>query len=129
MQPGLTPALWCVLVVGMLPVLTVALAKWGAPLDNRHPRDWAATLDGYRRRAYAAHQNGYEAFPLFAVAVLVAEMQGGPRALVDGLALVVLAARLAYVACYVLDRSTLRSLVWALGWFGSLALFLTPLWR
>lgn len=125
----MTIAIWCVLALGVLPVLTVALAKWGTALDNRHPRDWAGTLDGYRRRAYAAHQNGYEAFPFFAAAVLAAELQQAPRGTLDTLALIVFAARLAYVAAYVFDRSTLRSIVWSVGWFGTIAIFVSPLWR
>lgn len=125
----LTIGLWCVLAVGVLPVLTVAVAKWGTKLDNNHPRDWAQSLHGYRRRAYAAHQNGYEAFPLFAVAVLVAEINGGPRGIIDTLAIIVLAARLAYIACYISDKATLRSLAWSIGWLGSIAIFLTPLMR
>lgn len=125
----MTIAIWCVLALGVLPVLTVAVAKWGTALDNRHPRDWAGTLDGYRRRAYAAHQNGYEAFPFFAAAVLAAELQQAPRGTLDLLALLVVAARLAYVAAYLIDRSTLRSIVWSIGWFGTIAIFLAPLWR
>jgi uncharacterized MAPEG superfamily protein len=121
----MTMALWCVLAVGIMPVLTVAIAKWGTRLDNNHPRDWAQTLDGYRRRAYAAHQNAYEAFPLFAAAVIVAQMRGVPQDKLDALAVMVLLARLAYVAFYVLDRATLRSLVWAVGWFGSITIFVS----
>lgn len=121
----MTMALWCVLAVGIMPVLTVAIAKWGTRLDNNHPRDWAQTLDGYRRRAYAAHQNAYEAFPLFAAAVIVAQMRGVPQDKLDALAVMVLLARLAYVGFYVLDRATLRSLVWAVGWFGSITIFVS----
>ena len=121
----MTMALWCVLAVGIMPVLTVAIAKWGTRLDNNHPRDWAQTLDGYRRRAYAAHQNGYEAFPLFAAAVIVAQMRGVPQDKLDALAVMVLLARIAYVTFYVKDRATLRSLVWAVGWFGSIIIFVS----
>lgn len=122
-------AVLCMLALGVLPVLTVAIAKWGVRLDNHRPRDWAGTLDGYRRRAYAAHQNGYEAFPFFAAAVLAAEIQQAPRGLLDTLALIVLAARLAYVGAYLADRAALRSVVWAIGWFGTIAIFLAPLSR
>jgi uncharacterized MAPEG superfamily protein len=129
MVSSLSTALWCVLAVGIMPVLSVGLAKWGTKLDNNHPRDWAQSLTGYRRRAYAAHQNGYEAFPLFAISVVIAELNDGPRGMIDALALSVLAARLAYVACYLSDKATMRSITWALGWFASIGIFLTPLWR
>jgi uncharacterized MAPEG superfamily protein len=124
----MTIALWCVLLAGVLPVLTVALAKWGAKLDNNHPRDWAQSLEGYRRRAYAAHQNGYEAFPFFAAAVLAAQWAESPQSTVDMLALIVIAARLAYVGAYAADMATPRSIVWSIGWFGTIAIFTAPAW-
>ncbi len=124
----MTIALWCVLVAGVLPVATVGLAKWGTPLDNNHPRDWAGSLQGYRRRAYAAHQNAYEAFPLFAAAVLAAQWGDAPQPVIDALALVFVAARLAYAGAYLADAATLRSAVWAIGWFASLAILSAPAW-
>ncbi len=124
----MTTALWCVLFAGILPVITTGIAKWGPGLDNRHPRDWAGGLTGYRRRAYAAHQNGFEAFPFFAVAVLCALQAGAPQGVVNALAVVVVAARVGYVAAYLADRPTLRSVLWGVGWFGSIAIFASPAW-
>jgi uncharacterized MAPEG superfamily protein len=118
-------AFWCVLVMGLMPVATVAIAKWKG-LDNHAPRDWAQSIDGYRRRAYAAHLNHFEAFPLFAAAVLVASTQGAPMTTVNALAAGVVLARLAYTACYVADAATLRSLVWGAGWMLTLAIFVLP---
>jgi uncharacterized MAPEG superfamily protein len=123
-------AFWCVLAMGVMPVATVGIAKLGLiTLDSRGnhaPRDWAQSLDGFRRRAYAAHLNHFEAFPLFAAAVLVAATQGAPMATVDGLALTVVAMRLAYTACYVADLASLRTLVWGAGWLLTLAIFVLP---
>ncbi|BBF94427.1 MAPEG family protein [Blastochloris tepida] len=118
-------AFWCVLVMGVMPVVTVGIAK-ARGVDNHAPRDWAQTIDGYRKRAYAAHLNHYEAFPLFAAAVLVAATQGAPMATVNALALAVVAARLVYTACYVADLATLRSLVWLAGWGLTIAIFVLP---
>jgi uncharacterized MAPEG superfamily protein len=118
-------ALWCVLILGVMPIATVAIAKWQG-LDNHAPRDWAQSIDGYRRRAYAAHLNHFEAFPLFATAVLVASTQGAPMTTVNALAVGVVLARLAYTACYVADAATLRSLVWGVGWLLTLAIFTLP---
>ena len=118
-------AFWCVLAMGVMPVATVAIAKWQG-LDNHAPRDWAQSIDGYRRRAYAAHLNHFEAFPLFAAAVLVAATQGAPMASVNVLAAGVVVARVAYTACYVADAATLRSLVWGAGWVLTLAIFVLP---
>jgi uncharacterized MAPEG superfamily protein len=124
----MTIALWCVLVAGVLPVLAVGIAKWGTPLDNNHPRDWASGLSGYRRRAYAAHHNAYEAFPFFAAAVLAAAVMQAPQGPVNALAFVFIAARLAYLAAYITDRATLRSVLWVIGWAATLAIFTAVLW-
>lgn len=124
----MTLALWCVLAAGVLPVVSVGVAKWGAPLDNHRPRDWADTLAGYRRRAYAAHQNAFEAFPFFAAAVLTAAATQAPQGPVDLLALVFIAARLAYLGAYLADAATLRSVFWLVGWIATIAIFTASAW-
>jgi uncharacterized MAPEG superfamily protein len=116
-------ALWCVISAAFLPYLTVVFAKRvGGGYDNRHPRAWAANLTGLRQRAYAAHQNHFEFFPFFAAAVLIAEMKSGRIA--DPLAVAVIGARLAYTGAYLTDRHMLRTLLWALGIFGTAAIFI-----
>ena len=62
-------------------------------------------------------------FAVFAAAVLTAHVAGAPQAAVDALAVGFVAARLAYIACYLADRSTLRSTVWLIGLGLSIALF------
>jgi uncharacterized MAPEG superfamily protein len=57
-------------------------------------------------------QNGYETFPLFLAAVLLAERAAVAQATVDMLAVGFVACRLVYGVMYVLDKATLRSLVW-----------------
>ena len=65
---------WCILIAGILPVVTVAVAKWGRrDFDNAEPRQWMEKLQGLRRRADNAHRNHFEAFPFFAAGVLVAQ--------------------------------------------------------
>ena len=56
--------------------------------------------DPIRARALGAHQNGIEAFPFFAVAVLLAEFRGGPQRLINELAVLFLIVRIAYVFTY-----------------------------
>lgn len=124
----MTMALWCVLVAGILPVVAAGIAKWGTALDNNHPRDWANGLTGYRRRAYAAHHNAYEAFPFFAAAVLAAAVTQAPQGTVNLLAMIFIAARLAYLAAYITDKATLRSVLWVIGWAVTLAIFTANLW-
>jgi uncharacterized MAPEG superfamily protein len=111
----MTTALWCVLIAGLMPYVAAVTAKAGARFDNRNPRDWLAKQEGYRRRANAAQANAFEAFPLFAVAVIVAWLLQAPQARVDILAIGFIVARAAYFAFYLVDWAALRSLAWFTG--------------
>lgn len=124
----MTIAFWCVLVAALLPIVSVGIAKWGADLDNNHPRDWAQSLQGYRRRAFAAHQNAFEFFPFFSAAVIVAHVTQAPQGVVDTLSLAVIAARILYLALYVADLATWRSIVWLISLGGSIAIFAGAAW-
>ena len=125
----MTIALWCVLVAGLMPIICAGIAKGGAgDFDNASPREWLGRQDGWRKRANAAQNNSWEAFPFFAGAVRVATVKGGPAGAVDALALAWVAARAAYVACYLTDRATLRSACFALALFAAVAIFVSPLW-
>ncbi len=124
----MTTALWCVLAGGLMPYFFAAVAKVGAPIDNRLPRDSADALNGYRRRAFAAHLNTFEAFPFFAIAVLAAQTQGGAQGMIDDLALAWVGLRLVYFALYLGNLAALRSLVWAFGAVVAVAIFTVPVW-
>jgi uncharacterized MAPEG superfamily protein len=127
--PALSIALWCVLVAAVLPILAVGIAKAsGGAYNNHDPRGHAAGYTGLAKRAHAAHANGYEAFPFFAAAVLVAELKGVSGGWVSGLAIAFVLARLAYIGCYLADQPALRSIVWSVGWFVTIAIFVSPLW-
>jgi uncharacterized MAPEG superfamily protein len=120
-------AFWCVLLAGILPVATVAIAKAGAPgFDNHDPRGWLDRLSGRARRADMAHRNHFEAFPFFAAAVLSASYLQAPQARVDELAMAFIAVRLLYTLCYVTDRATLRTLCWTIGYLTVVGIFLLP---
>ena len=82
--------------------------------------------DPIAARALGAHQNGIEAFPFFAIAVLLAEFRGGPQRLVNELAMLFLIVRIAYVFTYLGNRPTLRSILWAIGFAINLAIFFLP---
>lgn len=119
----MTIANWCVLAACVLPVLTVGLAKASTArlsrhnggYDNQHPRDWEARLNGWQARAGAAQRNGFEALPLFIAAVVLAQQAHAVQGDVDQLALLFIGLRVAYVAVYLLNLATLRTLVWSLG--------------
>jgi uncharacterized MAPEG superfamily protein len=119
----MTLALWCVLVAGLLPYAGTVIAKAGAPFDNRDPRAWLERQQGYRRRADAASKNGFEAFPMFAAAVLVAQLLRGPQPAANLLGAGFIAARVAHLVCYLTDRSSLRSIFWFIGLLCVIGLF------
>ena len=111
----MTSAALAVMVAGLLPVVCAGMAKWGArDYDNRDPRAWLARQDGRRARANAAQNNSLEAFPFFAAAVVLALQPGGDAAQVALWAWLFVALRVLYIACYVSDRATWRSVVWML---------------
>lgn len=122
----MTIAFWCVLIAALLPYVAAVAAKAGAKgFDNNEPRAWLANQQGFRARANAAQQNGFEAFAFFAAAVLVAHVSRGPQAQVDTLAMVFIAARVAYLGFYLAGLGSLRSLVWLVGFAATVWIFLT----
>ncbi len=109
-------SLFMVLVAGLLPILCAGIAKSRlSEYDNHHPREWFRGLTGWRARADAAQSNSLEAFPFFAVGVLAAWHAGADAFWVDQIASAFVIVRLAYIACYLADRASLRSLVWVVG--------------
>ena len=127
----MTIAEWCVFATLILSLLTIAPIKWlgHRQFDNARPRDGAFYQDPLRARALGAHQNGIEAFPFFAVAVLLAEFRDAPQSLVNELAALFLIVRIAYVLTYLGDRPTLRSIMWSIGFAINIAIFFLPLIR
>ena len=124
----MTIAEWCVFGTLMLYLLTIASIKWVGfrRFDNAKPRDSAFYDHPIAARALGAHQNGIEAFPFFAVAVLLAEFRAGPQQLIDELAVLFLIVRIAYVFTYLGNRPTLRSILWSIGFAINLGIFFMP---
>lgn len=124
LETTMTFAYWCVLIAALLPYFTVAVAKSNKHFDNNHPRAWLGRLEGLPARAHAAHLNGFEAFPFFAAAVIVAHQLHAGQTLLNVLSGLYIVARIAYVACYLADRATLRTLVWTVAFGLNVAIFL-----
>jgi uncharacterized MAPEG superfamily protein len=120
----MTFAFWMVLAGVFLPIVATGIAKAGArDFDNARPRDWQDTLTGWRRRADWAQRNQYEAFPPFAAGVVIATLAHAPQPMMNLLAGVWVLLRLAYLACYLADRPSLRSIVWGLAFACTIGLF------
>lgn len=124
-------AFWCIFISALLIFLAKApvaraMQQESGVYDNHHPRSQQARLTGFGARALAAHLNSFEAFPLFAVGVLMAHVTQTHGVLVDGLAVTFVLARVLYLLCYWADWHWQRSLVWGVGLLCSLLLMLTP---
>jgi uncharacterized MAPEG superfamily protein len=112
----MTAAFWCVLAAIALPYVCFGIARnrgrgpQGQRLrDNRNPRDFPNRIEGLAKRAWDAQLNSFESLPGFAAAVIIAHLGHAPQNQIDALALVWVAARIAYVVFYLADKSTLRS--------------------
>lgn len=123
---------WCLLAAAILHVLSkfplAAAQARGGRYDNKNPRAQQAALTGWGARARAVHENQIESFPLFAAGVLVATTAAPRNECIDCLALAYIAARVLYPVLYLKDISTMRSLVWGVGYLASLALLSSPAW-
>jgi uncharacterized MAPEG superfamily protein len=113
------------LIAGLLPIVCAGIAKWRAKdFDNNQPRAWMEEQDDWRARANAAQQNSFEAFPLFAGGVLLALVTGTDPAQIAQTCWVFIAARIAYIYCYVTNQATLRTIVWLVGIGAAIRLYL-----
>lgn len=114
----------CVLLAGLMPVICAGIAKAGSKAyDNHDPRAWLLQQTGYRARANAAQTNCFEAFPFFAVGLMLALLTGVEPVVVDALAVVFVVVRVAYVACYLADKALFRSIFWLLGYATVIAFY------
>ncbi len=127
----MTIANLCIIIAGVLPIVSAGIAKskgFGkrrrdGGFDNHDPRAWLSKLSGFQARANAAQQNSFEALPLFIAGVLAAQQMHADQYRIDLLAMIFVALRIAYIALYVADKPSPRSLVWAVGLACSIGLF------
>ena len=120
----MTIAYWCVLFMGLFPYVATGIAKKGFEgYDNGMPRQWLAKQTGFRARANAAQANLFESLPFFFAAVIIASIANAPQNRIDLLAIGFVAARIAYLVCYVANWSSIRSIVWLAGLACVVAIF------
>lgn len=120
---------WFVLVAALLPYAFVLYAKATPTFlkgdHNKNPREYEEGLSGPRKRAHWAHLNGFEAFPPFAVAVVLAILAGAPPERVNLLSGTFVACRVAHGFFYIANLDKLRSVAWAGGLLSVVFLFVT----
>jgi uncharacterized MAPEG superfamily protein len=129
-----TPALIALALSGLL---LAAQLVWVAILANREigpayfltPRDGPPPreLSQSAARLKRAYQNHVEAFPLFAAAVLVAEVSGNSGALTAACAFAYLGARVAFVPAYLYGWTPWRSVFFGIGFAATLIIFVAAL--
>jgi len=120
----MTIAYACLLFMGLFPYVAAGIAKKGFEnYDNSMPRQWLAKQTGFRARANAAQANLYESLPLFFAAVIIASINNAPQTRIDLLALGFVAARIAFLICYLADWPTTRTIVWSIGLICVIAIF------
>jgi len=127
----MTIPILCVFIAFLLNLVSkgpvaLAMAKQDGGYDNSAPRDQQARLEGWGRRAVAAQLNGFEAFPPFAIAVVLAIFTGSDPVWTARLAVLFIIARALYLPLYVLNLDLLRSAVWTVGLASTIGLFLLP---
>ncbi len=108
---------YVVFVAGLLPYMFTGLAKFGTgrPYNNHDPRAFLEKAEGRHRRANNAQMNSFEAFPFFAVGVLVAHQNlptDGSFMSLNIICLAYICFRLAYGWAYISDKASLRSILW-----------------
>lgn len=120
-------AFWCVLIAMCLPWAAAVYAKKKGgytAADNYQPRDFLNRLQGAAARADAAQKNSFEIFPAFAAAVIIAVLQEGDPTVINLLATLFIVSRIVYIYCYIRNRASLRSAVWAVGLLCIVGLFI-----
>jgi len=108
--------IWTLLIAVLLPFLSklpvaIAMHKLNG-YDNNYPRNQQENLTGFGARALAAHKNSFESLIIFAPAILIAITTHNTGELIQQLAVSYIIARVLYHILYLLDFSTLRTLVW-----------------
>lgn len=115
----MTVMLWVLMLLVLLAYLVRIPLIWDvtrtAHYDNRHPRAQQQQLTGLAARANAAHYNSLEALLLYLCALLASSLTARFDEMQQWLALGYGVARLLYVGCYLANWSTLRSMVWTVG--------------
>ncbi|MBM4191601.1 MAG: hypothetical protein FJ196_00800 [Gammaproteobacteria bacterium] len=114
-------ALWILLAAMLIPGICGGISKVSGGedrYDNANPREWLARRTGYQARANGAQANSWEALGTYIAGLTAAFIGGVDPATVSLIASIFLVARVAYVACYLANLSTVRSLIWFVG-FGS----------
>jgi len=120
----------CLLIAAVMPFFLAGYAKFSSKgYDNSAPREFLEKLQGRAKRAHYAQLNSFEAFPAFAVAVIIAHLAAVTQSHITTLAVSFVIFRLLYGICYIADKHIFRSIVWFGGLFCVVSLFIAAILR
>ena len=120
----------CILLAAMMPLILAGYAKFSSKgYDNSSPREFLSKLEGRAKRANFAQLNSFEAFPVFAVSIIIAHLAGVAQSLITIIAVFYIIFRILYAVCYILDNHALRSTVWFLAFACVIILFISSILR
>jgi len=119
---------FCVLFAAVIPLILAGYAKFSSKgYDNSSPREFLEKLEGRAKRANFAQLNSFEAFPVFAVAVIIAHLAGVVQERISLLAIFFIIFRILYCISYIADKHALRSAVWFCAYFCVISLFISAI--
>ena len=128
----MTPELLVLVLALLLQVVQYVLLSVTANLQlgtryTTSPRDEHKPLTGIPARLERALQNHFEALTLFTPAVLIVTLSGQSTPLTAACAFAYLGARVLYIPAYAYGWVPGRSIIWAVGFFATIAMLIAAL--
>jgi len=130
----MTPELTALTLAALLQIVQLGLVGWSTSRDvgpgwSGSPRDEPppGPLSHRTGRLMRATANHFEGLAFFTIAVLVTTLSDQATAFTAACAWAYLGARILYVPAYVASIGSVRSLIWAVGFFATLAMLLAAL--
>lgn len=114
--------LFITILLPYVPRIFTVRAQLQMGFNNHEPRNQQARLTGLGARALGAHNNSFEALQLFTAAVFIAHTTQLDPVIAAQLSVAFVIFRVTYIALYLMDKPSPRSIVWALGFITTLAL-------
>lgn len=128
----MTTELTVLALAALLQVIQIML--YGVPANRQvgsdklaGPRDEPVRVTGVPGRLKRAYENHFEGLALFTIAVVVVTLGGKSSGFTAACAWIYLIARVAYVPAYVFPMGALRSVIWAIGLFATVAMLIAAL--
>lgn len=128
----MTPELTALTLAALLQVVQYVLMAVPAnmqlgPKVTAGPRDRPIELKGVAGRLHRALNNHFEGLILFAIAVVVVTLGGQATGYTAACAWVYLGARVLYIPAYAFGWAPWRSVIWAAGFFATVAMLASAL--